>query len=88
MPKPNERSRSKKKVFVRTPGGVTTVHYRKKKVSKSVCGTCGATLHGVPNKRPSKLRNLPKTVKRPERPYGGNLCSSCTRKLLVQKARA
>ena len=88
MPKPNQKTKAKRKVFVRTPGGSTSVHYRKRKPSKAVCGSCGKQLLGVPMERPSKMRTMAKTRKRPERPYGGVLCSSCTRKVLVQKARA
>ncbi|MBI4983390.1 50S ribosomal protein L34e, partial [Candidatus Woesearchaeota archaeon] len=33
------------------------------------------------------MQNMPKTKKRPQRPYGGVLCSACTRKLLQQRAR-
>jgi large subunit ribosomal protein L34e len=35
-----------------------------------------------------KMKNMPKSSKRPERPYGGVLCSACTRKLLKSKVRA
>ncbi len=75
-------------VFVRTPGGRTTTHFRKKKPSKAKCGNCGKQLAGVPRELPSKMKNLPKTKKRPERPYGGVLCSKCTRSLLKNQARA
>jgi large subunit ribosomal protein L34e len=88
MPRPNQRSNSLRKVFVKTPGGVTKVHYKKRKPSKSICGGCGKILAGVPHERPHKLKAMPKSSKRPERAYGGELCSVCTRKVLVEKARA
>jgi len=75
-------------IFVRTPGSRTVVHFKSKKPSKAKCGKCGKVLAGVPRELPSKLKNLPKTKKRPERPYGGVLCSKCTRALMKQKARA
>lgn len=75
-------------LFVRTPGSRTTVHFKKKKPGKAKCSNCGKILAGVSNKLLSKSKNLPKTKKRPERPYGGNLCSRCTRDLLKNQARA
>ena len=88
MPRPNQRSNTLRKVFVKTPGGVTKVHYRKRKPSKIVCGGCGKQLSGVPNERPHKLRAMSKSSKRPERAYGGNLCPACTKRVLIEKARA
>jgi len=80
-------SRKMRKVFVKTPGGKTQLVYKRPKTSKHKCAACGAILKGVPNRRPSKVRKLPKSLRRPERPYGGQLCSSCTRKKLRQKVR-
>ncbi len=85
MPAPRQRSRSLRKVFVKTPGGITRVHYRKRKPSKAKCAICGKPLHGVPRERPYKIRNMAKTQKRPERPYGGVLCSSCMRKKIIEE---
>ena len=34
------------------------------------------------------MAKLPKTKKRPERPFGGNLCSDCMRKIMKEKARS
>ncbi len=76
-----------RKVFVRTPGSRVSVQYRQRKPSKAVCGSCKIQLSGVAREVPSKMRNMPKSAKRPERPYGGMLCSACTRKLLKQQAR-
>jgi len=59
------------------------VTYRKRKESKQQCGSCGAVLKGIPRVKISKLS---KTQRRPERPYGGVLCSKCTRKKMVEKA--
>ena len=87
MVEPRKRSRSLRRVRVRTPGGRTVVHYGHRKPAKAKCGNCGAVLPGVPRERPYKMQNMPKTMKRPERPYGGNLCSKCTRELMVRKAR-
>ncbi len=87
MPEPRLRSRSLRRVYVKTPGGRTAVHYKHRKPRVARCGKCGAKLKGVPRERPYKMRNMPKTKKRPERPYGGVLCSKCMRELFVSKAR-
>jgi len=81
------KSRSKKLKYVKTPGGRTTIHYKKKKVSKLKCAECGKLLSGTPNKSSSKMKNMPKTQKRPERPFGGYLCSNCMRKRIIKEAR-
>jgi len=87
MPAPRQRNRSLRKVKVRVPGGRNTTHYRKRKPAKAVCSACGKILKGVPRERPYKMRKMGKTEKRPERPFGGNLCSECSRKRMIEKAR-
>jgi len=81
------KSRTFRRVYKRLPGGTTKIHYRKRKPSKAKCGNCGILLKGVPRERPYRMRNMAKTKKRPERPYGGVLCSSCTRKLIKENIR-
>ncbi len=66
----------------------TTVHYKKRNPSPAKCGECKKVLQAVPRGRPVDMRNLAKTKKRPERPYGGVLCSKCMRAMMVAKARA
>jgi ribosomal protein L34E len=33
------------------------------------------------------LHSMPKTEKRPERPYGGEQCSACMRRMMIEQAR-
>ncbi|MBI2668485.1 50S ribosomal protein L34e [Candidatus Woesearchaeota archaeon] len=87
MPAGRFRSRTLRRVHVRTPSGRTTIHYRQRKPSKAHCGNCRRPLAGVPRERPKAMQNLPKSSKRPERPYGGVLCSACMRSLFKQRAR-
>ena len=63
MPEGKYKSGTFRKVFVKTPGGNTTVHYKNRKPSKAVCGGCGVALQGVPRERPYKMQNMPKTRK-------------------------
>ena len=83
MPSGKHKSRSLRRVFVRTPGGRTVLHYRKRKDAAARCGRCGALLKGVPR----DISKLSKTEKRPERPYGGVLCSKCMREVIKESAR-
>lgn len=76
-----------KKVQRRTPGGKTVTHYERRKPSKAVCANCGKALSGVPRELPKKMTNMAKTTKRPERPFGGVLCSKCMREEFKAKAK-
>ena len=87
MPEPYKRSRSLRRLKKKVPGGRTVTHYKKKKPKAARCGNCNAVLKGVLRERPFKMQTLPKTKKRPERPYGGNLCSRCMRALIIEKSR-
>ncbi len=73
------KSRTFARVQRKTPGGKTVQHHTLRKPKAAKCATCGDVLKGVPRERPIKMQSLPKTHKRPERPYGGVLCSKCTR---------
>ncbi|HIE33558.1 MAG TPA: 50S ribosomal protein L34e [Candidatus Altiarchaeales archaeon] len=87
MVEPRLRSRSKKRVQKRTPGGRTVTHYKREKPSKQKCGRCHRPLSGVPNNIPSKVRKLSKSEKIPSRPYAGVLCPECVEKLLRYQTR-
>ncbi|MEB3816702.1 MAG: 50S ribosomal protein L34e [Desulfurococcales archaeon] len=87
MVRPALRSRSLRRVHRRTPGGRNVVHYERRRPGPARCARCGRPLNGVPRLRPSKLRALPKTAKRPERPYGGVLCAACLAELLREQIR-
>lgn len=81
------KSRTLKRIFVKVPGNTVKLHYRRAKPAKAKCAKCKKLLAGVPRELPLKMKNMAKSAKRPERPYGGALCSACTRRLLQQKAR-
>ncbi|RLG53031.1 MAG: 50S ribosomal protein L34e [Thermoproteota archaeon] len=79
MPAPRYRSRSLKRRFIRTPGGRTVVHYKKKRHSYAKCAVCKGRLNAVPTGPRVEIRKLPKSMRRPNRPYGGYLCPKCLR---------
>ncbi len=87
MVAPRYRSRSKKRRQVRTPGGKTVTHYKRKKPKRHHCGRCGKPLPGVPNYIPSEMRKLNKSKKIPDRPYAGVLCNECVERLFRYKTR-
>ena len=69
------KSRSLRRVYVKTPGAKVKLHYRKKKPKATRCGMCKKPLKGIPR----DVSKLPKTKKTPQRPFGGLLCSKCKR---------
>lgn len=81
------KSRSLRRVKVVTPGNKNVTHYRPRKPKAGGCAGCGDTLKGVPRERPYKMKTMAKTEKRPERPYGGVLCSACMRKKIIASSR-
>ncbi|HLD33583.1 MAG TPA: 50S ribosomal protein L34e [Candidatus Nanoarchaeia archaeon] len=83
-----KRSRTLKRISVKTPGGKTVVHFRKPKPGKAHCASCKRVLEGVPRVRAAEMMKLAKTERRPERPYAGMLCSTCMRRTMVARARA
>ena len=80
------KNRTFRKVKVKVVSGVKT-HYKRRKPARAKCSQCKKVLLAVPNKIPSKMQNMPKTAKRPERPYGGKLCSKCMRELIKENVR-
>ncbi|MBI5392197.1 50S ribosomal protein L34e [Candidatus Woesearchaeota archaeon] len=88
MVTPHQRSRTLRRVYVKTPGGKTVLHHEKRKPGKAQCAHCGKPLSGVPNVRATQMNQYPKTQRRPERPYGGMLCSPCTRAHIIQQVRS
>ncbi len=82
MPERKLRSRSFRRVKKVTPGGRNVTHYERKKPKPASCPVTGELLKGVPRERPTKMKNMPKTRKRPERPFGGVLSSKASRAVL------
>jgi large subunit ribosomal protein L34e len=82
-----KRSRTFRRVFVKTPGGRTIIHYKKRKPQKPHCAACKNVLPGVVRARAAVVKQHAKTERRPERPFAGMLCSRCMRQEFVRKAR-
>lgn len=88
MPRPAYRSRSKRRVYVKTPGGRVVIHYESRRPGSATCAFCGKPLSGVPRLNPSGLRKLAKTEKRPQRIYGGVFCVNCLERFLKRTIRS
>jgi len=88
MPRGMFKSRTLRRVFVKTHSGKNKLHYRRRKPSRAHCAGCGAILVTVPRELPAGMRNISKSKKRPERPYGGTLCTKCLRMMMKEKARS
>ena len=86
MPEGNKKSRTFRRIKVRTPGARTRIIYKLRKPSKASCGMCGAILKGTTNARPTKISNMPKSSKKPSRAFS-NLCSACSRRQIMARAR-
>lgn len=82
-----QKSRTMRRVLVKTPGHKVNLQYRKRKPAKAICAECGKALAGVPRERPYKIHKMGKTEKRPQRPYGGQLCSRCSRLKIISRIR-
>ncbi|MBI3032435.1 50S ribosomal protein L34e [Candidatus Woesearchaeota archaeon] len=87
MPEPRKRSRTLRRVYIRTPGGRNIIHYRPRKPKLGTCPITGETLKGVPRANSCKMQNMPKSSKRPSRPFGGVLSSRAMRMALKQRVR-
>jgi len=79
--------RRMKKVKRKTPGGLLRFIFRRKMYSKHKCAICSGELAGVPRGKPAVIGRLTKSKRRPTRPFGGQLCSKCTRKIVALKAK-
>lgn len=81
------RSRSYRRIAKVAPGGRKIIHYERKKPKIATCPVTGEALKGVPRERPINLKKIPKSSRRPERPFGGVLSSKASRAILKSKAR-
>jgi large subunit ribosomal protein L34e len=88
MVAPNKRSRSKRRVFVKTPSGKVVKHYRARKPNQGRCPVTGEVIKGVPRVSAAKMHNMAKSKKRPQRPFGGALSSRAARRIIIDETRA
>jgi len=80
--------RSGKRKLVKTDGGRYYYKSVPDKPKYAHCATCDRPLPGVPRGTTVEIRRLKKSERRPSRPYGGQLCSPCLRRKLINSTRA
>lgn len=85
MPRPGLRSKTQKRKNLRTPGGNNVKHYWRKRPSLAECALCKTPMYSIPRKRPTKMKQTPKTSRRPNRLESGRYCPNCL-KLLIKEA--
>jgi len=76
-----------KKVKRRMPGGALKFIFKRKMHSKHKCAICSGELSSVPRGKPTIIKRLTRSARRPTRPFGGQLCSKCMRKVVAMKAK-
>ncbi|MGA3405749.1 MAG: 50S ribosomal protein L34e [Candidatus Bathyarchaeia archaeon] len=76
------RTSSQRRRHVVLPGGRKTIHYSSRAYGRGRCASCGTPLGGITSRR-----QVPKSGKRPARPYGGVLCHNCLRAGIRQATR-
>lgn len=77
----------RRKVYVKLSGSRIKVVIKKANRNHSKCG-CGRILEGIPRLSNRKFKNLAKSEKKVNRPYGGVLCSSCMREEIIRRTRS
>ncbi|MGC8479681.1 MAG: 50S ribosomal protein L34e [Candidatus Micrarchaeia archaeon] len=82
MPKPMQRSRSKRRVQRVTKSGKKVIHYVRRKNNFPHCAICKAELNGI-----SITRTGGKSRRTNARLFGGVLCSSCTSSVVKAASR-
>jgi large subunit ribosomal protein L34e len=87
MPEPRFKSRTYRRIKTRLPGSTVTIHYVKRKPQLPKCAVCKKELKGTPRAFDFDKKKMGISKKRPERPFGGYMCSSCSRKQIKQEAR-
>ncbi|MFW6025523.1 MAG: 50S ribosomal protein L34e [Candidatus Woesearchaeota archaeon] len=75
-----------RKVKVKLSKG-TKIHYRLKKPNKLTCSNCGSLLSGTLRKSSRSLSGIAKSKKVPSRGFGGELCSECSKRVYMYRAR-
>lgn len=78
-------NKSLKRIKKKASGGRTVTHLRKRKPEHLLCYKCGAKLNR-PKLTNAEMSKLPKTKKRPQRPFP-ELCSKCMRKHFKESVR-
>jgi large subunit ribosomal protein L34e len=86
MPRPAERTRSRKAIPKPLPGGKAGVRFKHEIAARPICSLCGRQLAGVSNSS-QKVRTLNLSGRRVQRVHGGQLCHDCIKTALRRAVR-
>ena len=78
------KSKTFRRVKVKTPGNRISIHYKERKPKKLVCPNCSTDLKGTLRLRPIQQSKVSRSQKRSERAYS-NLCARCAKKTMISK---
>lgn len=81
------KNRTFKRVRVSLPGGGSKIQYRRARNGAPQCADCGGVLKGTARGSPSQIMKLSKSERRPDRLFGGVLCSACSKERIILRAR-
>lgn len=72
---------------MRVPSGQTVLHHRRRRNAAPQCAQCRVILPGVARGTKTIVKKIPRSARRPERPFGGYFCSACTRRTIIARVR-
>ena len=75
-----KHSRSERRIKVKTPSGRVVIHYKPRRKHLASCSGCGTRLFGV-----SYGLGVAASERAPSRPFGGVLCSRCSRQAVKER---
>lgn len=87
MPKPGQLTKGRKKRVFRTPGGRIKKRYQTFYKSGGTCALTRNKLHLPRKAKHGENYKSSRSAKRPNRPYGGVLCSQALRRGIIRQAR-
>ena len=85
MPSGLHKSRTQRRVRVKTPKNRVVIHYRVRTAPKAACAGCGKLLPGAKRGAKSGMSSV-KSSKRSDRAFS-NYCSACSRRNIIEAKR-
>jgi len=80
--------RSGKRKYRKTVSGKITIYRPTKVAGHPKCAECKAVLHGTAKGVRNQVKKMKRSERTPSRVFGGNLCSSCTRRRIIATTRS
>jgi large subunit ribosomal protein L34e len=87
MPRPGQLTKGRKIRAFKTPGGRSSIRYRKFYKADGTCALSGKRMQLPRKAKYGENRKASRSAKRPNRPYGGVLSSQALRRSIIREAR-